>query len=167
MFRDFMVGAAFHHINQPDESFSGTVAKLPFRMTFNASYRISLNSYSAFNEDDGAYIIPSAIYSKQASATSINMGAQFKYKNVNTGLWYRTNGQGNPDAFVVSLIFDLFKGNRNGEKLRIGISHDATISRINYTNTSGTTEGSIGYEKYFPNSSSYHRYNGLRCSDFY
>lgn len=167
VFHDFMIGAAFHHINKPDESFSGTVAKLPMRVTVNASYRIPLDPYMPVDDEDGPYVIPSVVYYKQAGATSMSAGAQFKYRSLNAGLWYRRGGQGGPDAVVVSLIFDLFKGNRNGEKLRLGISHDATTSRIDYTNTSGTTEASIGYEKYFPNSSGYNKYNGLRCYDFY
>lgn len=167
VFRNLMAGVAVHHINKPDESFSGTVAKLPMRITANASYRIPLSQNFYYSQDEGSYLIPSVIYYKQASSSSLSAGAQFKFRGLNAGLWYRSAGQGGPDAIVVSLIFDLFKGNRNGEKLRLGISHDATTSKINYTNTSGTTEGSIGYEKYFPNSSGYNKFNGLRCYDFY
>ncbi|MBB2151065.1 PorP/SprF family type IX secretion system membrane protein [Pedobacter gandavensis] len=164
---NFMLGLGVHHLNQPDESFTGTVAKLPMRITANASYRLALSPYSGYGDDDGAYLIPSVVYYKQDKSSSLSMGAQFKFKSVSTGLWYRSSSQSGPDAVVFSLIFDLFKGNRNGEKLRLGISHDATTSRINYTNTSGTTEASIGYEKYFPNSGSYNKFNGLRCYDFY
>jgi type IX secretion system PorP/SprF family membrane protein len=167
VFQNLMVGVAVHHINKPDESFSGTVAKLPMRITANASYRIPLSPYYDYNQDEGTYLIPSIVYYKQASSTSMSAGAQFKHKGLNTGIWYRSAGEGGPDAIVVSLIFDLFKGNRNGEKLRLGLSHDATTSKINYTNTSGTTEASVGYEKYFPNSSGYNKFNGLRCYDFY
>lgn len=167
VFRNFMAGLALHHINKPDESFSGTVAKLPMRITGNASFRIPLNSGAYYDQEDASYLIPSVVYYKQASSTSLSAGAQFKFRGLNAGLWYRSGSQNGPDAIVVSLIFDLLKGNRNGEKLRLGISHDATTSKINYTNTSGTTEGSIGYEKYFPNSSGYNKFNGLRCYDFY
>lgn len=166
VFRNLMAGVAVHHINQPDESFSGTVAKLPMRITANASFRIPL-SYGYYNQDEGAYLIPSVVYYKQASSSSVSAGAQFKFRGLNAGLWYRSASQGGPDAVVVSLIFDLLKGGRNGEKLRLGLSHDATTSKINYTNTSGTTEAAIGYEKYFPNSSGYNKFNGLRCYDFY
>lgn len=164
---NFMVGLGVHHLNQPDESFTGTVAKLPMRFSANASYRLSLNPYSGYGDDDGPYVIPSVVYYKQEKSSSLSVGAQFKYKSVSTGLWYRNNAQNGQDAVVFSLIFDLFKGNRNGEKLRLGISHDATTSNLNYTNTSGTTEASIGYEKYYRNSSSYNKFNGLRCYDFY
>ena len=167
VYGSFMAGAGVYHINQPDESFSGAQAKLPMRLTFNASYRLPLSGNYNYGSTDGAYLIPSVVYYKQGNVTSISAGAQFKYKGVNTGLWYRTAGEGGPDAIVLSLIFDIFSGGKNGEKLRIGISHDATTSKINYTNTNGTTEGSIGYEKYFQNSSSYNKFNGLRCYDFY
>src|SRR5215217_156147 len=167
VFHDFMIGAAVHHINKPDESFTGKQAKLPMRLIANASYRINIGGGFNYNQDDGVYVIPSVVYYRQANASSISGGAQFKYKGVNTGLWYRTSGEGSPDAVVISLIFDIFTNRSNGEKLRLGISHDATTSRINYTNTNGSTEGSVGYEKYFPNSSGYNKFNGLRCYDFY
>lgn len=167
VYRDFMIGGALHHINRPDESFTGTQAKLPMRLVANASYRLQISGGYNYNQDDGAYIIPSVVYYKQASSSSISGGFQFKYRGINTGLWYRTSGAGSPDALVVSLIFDIFMNRDNGEKLRLGISHDATTSKINYTNTNGTTEASIGYEKYFPNSSGYNKFNGLRCYNFY
>jgi len=167
VYGSFMAGVAMHHINQPDESFSGAQAKLPRRITANASYRLPLTRSYNYGSEDGSFLIPSIVYYKQGNVSSMSAGAQFKYKGVNTGLWYRTAGEGGPDALVVSLIFDLFSGGRNGEKLRIGLSHDATTSKINYTNTNGTTEASVGYEKYFENSSSYNKFNGLRCYDFY
>jgi len=167
VYRDFMVGAALHHINKPDESFTGAQAKLPMRLIANASYRMPVGGGFNYNTEDGAFLIPSVVYYKQAQASSVSAGAQFKYRSVNTGLWYRTSGDGSPDAIVISLIFDIFTNRSNGEKLRLGVSHDATTSKINYTNTNGTTEASIGFEKYFPNSSGYNKFNGLRCYNFY
>ncbi|HEY0176890.1 MAG TPA: PorP/SprF family type IX secretion system membrane protein [Pedobacter sp.] len=167
VYGSFMAGLAMYHINQPDESFSGTQAKLPRRLAVNASYRLPLTHSYNYGSDDGSYLIPSVVYYKQGNVSSISAGAQFKYKGVNSGIWYRTAGEGGPDAIVISLIFDIFSGPKNGEKLRLGLSHDATTSKINYTNTNGTTEASVGYQKYFPNSSSYNKFNGLRCYDFY
>lgn len=167
VYGNFMTGIASHHINQPDESFSGAQAKLPMRLTGYASYRIALTQNYTYGADEASYVIPSVVYYKQGNVSSMSAGAQFKHKGLNSGLWYRTAGEGGPDAIVVSLIFDIFTGRENGEKLRVGISHDATTSKINYTNTNGTTEASIGYQKYFPNSSSFNKFNGLRCYDFY
>jgi type IX secretion system PorP/SprF family membrane protein len=164
--KSFMIGASFYHINQPNESFSGVEAKLPLRTTVNTSYRIPL-SYDASYYNDGAFLIPSIIYYQQSKLRSVSVGAQLKYKNLNTGVWYRTAGQGSPDAIVVSLIFDILGRGKAGEKWRVGLSHDATTSRINYTNTSGTTEASVGYQSYLRNSANYEKFNGLKCYDFY
>lgn len=169
VYRSFMIGASVYHINKPNESFSGAEAKLPMRITTNASYRIPLsyNSYGYGTDDDGPYLIPSVVYYRQDQFNSVSAGVQFKYRGVNTGVWYRTAGQNTPDAIVLSVIFDLFGGSRSGEKLRLGLSHDATTSKLNYTNTSGTTEASIGYQKFFRNSDNYEKFNGLRCYHFY
>lgn len=167
VYKSFMAGASFYHINQPNESFSGSEAKLPVRATVNASYRIPLSYNAGYRNYDGAYLIPSVVYYQQSNLKSASFGAQLKYRNINTGVWYRTSGQGGPDALVVSLIFDLLGGSKSGDKLRLGISHDATTSKLNYTNTSGTTEASVGYQKFFNNSTNYQKFNGLQCYDFY
>ncbi|TCC93373.1 type IX secretion system membrane protein PorP/SprF [Pedobacter frigiditerrae] len=167
VYRNAMLGASVYHINRPDESFSGTQARLPARFVINASFKMPLSYNYNYLEDEGAFLIPSVVYYKQGNVSSISAGAQFKYRGFNAGAWYRTNQQGGSDAFVLSLIVDVFLQRRDTEKIRFGVSHDATTSKINYTNTSGTTEGSIGYEKYWANSTRTKKYNGLRCSAFY
>lgn len=167
VYRNFMLGAAVHHLNKPDESFTGTQAKLPMRLSAHASWRIPLSSIYQYNQSEGAFFIPSIVYYRQGGFNSISAGGQIKYRSVNAGVWYRGAGQTSPDAIVLSFIFDIFSGKQRGEKVRVGVSHDATLSRINYTNTSGTTEASISFEKYFRNSDSYNKFYGLRCYDFY
>ncbi|SEQ81687.1 type IX secretion system membrane protein, PorP/SprF family [Pedobacter rhizosphaerae] len=162
----FMIGAAAHHLNKPDESLSGFQAKLPMRISANVSYQITLipDQY----DRDGSYLIPSIVAYKQKNVMSYSFGTQFKYKGVNAGIWFRNDGNSNGnDAVVFSVIFDIFNRRTNGEKFRLGISHDATTSKINYSNTGGTSEVGLGYEKYWPNSSNGGRANGLRCYDFY
>ncbi len=167
VYRNAMLGAALYHINKPDESFSGTQARLPLRVCINASLKMPLSYGFDYMQDEGAFLIPSVVYYKQGNVSSISAGAQFKYKGFNSGIWYRTNRNGGSDALVFSLIFDVFLKRRDTEKIRVGVSHDATTSRLNYTNTSGTTELSVGYEKYWPNSTRTKKYNGLRCSSFF
>lgn len=162
----FMVGVAAHHLNRPDESLSGFQAKLPMRISGNLSYKLSLipDQY----DRDGSYLIPSVVVYRQGNVNSFSVGTQYKYAGVNAGIWYRNDGNANGnDAIVFSVIFDIFNRRTNGEKFRLGISHDATTSKINYSNTGGTSEIGVGYEKYFPNSSNGGRANGLRCYDFY
>jgi len=167
VFKSMMLGASFYHINQPNESFSGAEAKLPIRMSVNASYMIPLAYNAGYSNYDGAFLIPSIIYNRQSRMNTATYGAQIKYRNLNTGLWYRTAGQGGPDAVVLSFFIDLLGGSRSGEKPRLGISHDATTSKINYTNTSGTTEARVGYQKYLRHSVNYQKFKGLQSYYFY
>jgi type IX secretion system PorP/SprF family membrane protein len=166
---EFDLGSALQHINQPNESFTGTPAKLPMRLTLHASYRWDLNPDDNNDEDQKSFIIPSVVLYKQSTAQSFSFGFQYKRTNINAGLWYRSGGQSGPSAIVVSLIFDLFINKDGGEKLRLGVSHDAPVSSLNYSNTSGTSEGSIGYETTIPSrTDTYHKFEGARrCYDFY
>lgn len=100
---------------------------------------------------------------------SYSAGIQYKRRSINAGLSYRSGGGTGPGAVVISLIFDLFINKEGGEKLRFGLSHDAPMSKMSYTNTSGTTEGSIGYETTLPNHPDpFRKFQGSRrCYDFY
>jgi type IX secretion system PorP/SprF family membrane protein len=165
---NFMAGSALQHINRPDQSFTGAPSKLPMRATAHLSYRMDMNPYDNMDESEKSYFIPSVVYYKQATSSSMSVGMQYKRRSINAGLWYRSGNSTGPSAFVVSLIFDLFINRDGGEKLRFGLSHDAPSSKLNYSNTSGTTEGSLSYETTLPSRNSYHKFEGSRrCYDFY
>lgn len=168
---DFMIGTAFQHLNQPNESFTGFKANLPVRMTAHASYIWDLNKYDNVDDDEKSYIIPSVVFYKQSNQQSVSAGVQYKRRSISAGLAYRSEaaGSGQPSAITITLIFDLFINRDGGEKLRFGLSHDAPSSKLSYGNTSGTTEGSMSYETTLPNhDNSYKKFeNGRRCYDFY
>lgn len=164
---DFMFGSAVQHLNHPNESFTGAKAILPMRIAAHASYIFDLNKYENLYDDEKSFVIPSVVAYKQANLQSVSAGVQYKHRSINAGLWYRSSGDG-PGAVVISLIFDLFLNRDGGEKLRFGISHDAPTSKFNYSNTSGTTEGSIGYETRLTNREhDYSRFAGWHPYDFY
>jgi type IX secretion system PorP/SprF family membrane protein len=166
---EFDLGAALQHINQPNESFTGTPAKLPMRITTHASYRWDLSPEDNNDEEQKSYIIPSVVLYKQSTAQSYSIGFQYKRSNINAGLWYRSGGVSGPSAIVLSLIFDLYINKDGGEKLRMGVSHDVPVSGLNYSNTSGTSEAGVGYETTLPSrTDTYHKFEGSRrCYDFY
>lgn len=165
--KNFNIGGAAQHINKPNESFTGTPSTLPMRGTVHASFRYNLTKDDNLDDDDKSYIIPSVVFYKQAQAQSLSAGMQYKRRSINAGIWYRSGGQGS--AIVFSLIFDLFINKEGGEKLRFGVSHDVPAGGLNYSNTSGTTEGSIGYETTLPSRSNGDRkfFGSSRCYDFY
>ncbi|SOD11849.1 PorP/SprF family type IX secretion system membrane protein [Pedobacter xixiisoli] len=142
---NFMIGGSAQHINRPDESLTGQVSKLPMRYGIHTSYLISLDRYG----EELPAIIPSLVVYRQDQYNSISAGFQFKTSSINLGLWYRGNGSQN-DAIVFSVIFDLFKNSGSSNKVRLGVSHDATTSKLNYTTTGGTTEAAVVYETEIP-----------------
>lgn len=164
-----LVGGALQHINRPNESLTGAKAVLPMRSVMHISYRLPLDSYGDETDGDGSYIIPSVVAYNQAKVTSINAGIQYKNRGVNAGLWYRSSGNTGQEAFVLTLIFDLFVNRDGGEKFRFGMSHDTNFSKVNYTNTTGTTEGSLGYETTMPSRTGEpKKFPGARrCFEFY
>jgi len=165
---DFNIGGAVQHLNTPNESFTGTPAKLPMRGVGHLSYLWDLNKGQNLYDDEKEYIIPSVVFNKQSTAQSISAGVQYKRRGVNAGLWYHSGGQDGPSAIGISLIFDLIINREGAEKLRFGVSHDVPVSGLNYSNTSGTSEGSIGYQTTLPQSYSPPKFEGLRrCYDFY
>ena len=166
---DFNIGGAVQHINTPNESFTGTPAKLPMRVVAHLSYLWDLNNGENLYEDEKSYIIPSIIFNKQSTAQSISAGLQYKHKGVNMGLWYHSGGQdGGPSAIGISLIFDVLISREGGERFRFGASHDIPVSGLNYSNTSGISEGSIGYQTTLPQRYVEPKFEGLRrCYDFY
>lgn len=166
---NFMIGGALQHINHPNESFTGYKAYVPMRGVGHLSYIFDLNKYDNLDDDEKSYVIPSVVFYKQSNVQSYAAGLQYKRRGVNAGLSYRSGGGTAPGAVVVSFIFDIFINKEGGEKIRFGISHDAPMSKATYSNTSGTTEGSIGYETTLPNRPDPFRkfQNTRRCYDFY
>ncbi|HET8827852.1 MAG TPA: PorP/SprF family type IX secretion system membrane protein [Pelobium sp.] len=157
---NMMLGGSLLHLNKPDESFTGSKVPTPIRTNLYASYKMELGSYGT----QSMMLIPSVVYYNQAKATSISAGAQFKYNGVNAGLWYRTGGDYKADAVVLSFIFDIFTNRNKNQKTRLGFSHDATMNKLNYGNTSGTSELSIGFET---GESNEHEFGAGKCYEFY
>lgn len=157
---NFMLGGSMLHLNKPDESFTGSKVPTPIRTNIYASYKMELSSYGTQN----MMLIPSVVYYNQAKATSMSAGMQFKYNGVNAGLWYRTGGDYKADAVVLSFIFDIFTNRKNNQKVRLGFSHDATMNKLNYGNTSGTSEVSIGFET---GESNNQEFGAGKCYEFY
>ena len=158
---NLMAGFSTQHLNQPNESLTGTTSILPMRYGGYLSYLISTNPYG---EDDFPAIIPSVVYYRQGKLNSFSAGAQYKTNAINLGVWYRGDGR-QQDAIVLSVIFDLFKNSDSYSKVRVGVSHDATTSKLNYTNTGGTTEGAMVFETEFPGRAQ-SRYVRLRNARF-
>jgi type IX secretion system PorP/SprF family membrane protein len=142
----FMAGGSLQHLNGPDDSFTGVPEKLPIRGTAYAAYRFDLFPDANLDDEEKSYIIPSAVLYRQSTSQVVTAGLEYKQRKFAVGLFYRSGGISGPSAVVVTLVFDLFNNSDTGEKLKFGLSHDITTTGLNYSNTSGTTEGSLNYQ---------------------
>jgi type IX secretion system PorP/SprF family membrane protein len=143
--RQYWIGAAFSHMNEPNLSVLNSVSKLPMKTTIHAGAKINLQR-NARNGGRADYLTPSFIYRMQGSSFSqLDVGVNYHIDPVSVGVWYR----GKPfeksvinsvaqDALILSLGL-YFKN------LSIGYSYDFTISEMQ-TSSGGAHEVSIVLE---------------------
>ncbi len=124
------IGAAVHHILEPNESFLGGNSPLPRKYTVHAGGLIPLHKGSHESE---AYISPNVMYRQQGDFKQLNLGMYFKKDKIVGGLWYRGN-----DAFIMLLGVE-------ANQFRIGYSYDVTVSKLTNA-TAGSHEISLGYQ---------------------
>jgi len=121
--KNYFIGAAFHHITQPDEGLQG-VSKLSLKITGHAGAIIQLEKGME------SYISPNILFQQQQKFTQLNLGVYFVKGAFVGGLWYR-----NSDAFIALV------GIQTGQ-LKVGYSYDITVSKLS-SNTAGSHEVSL------------------------
>jgi type IX secretion system PorP/SprF family membrane protein len=119
------IGAAAHHLTQPDEGLVYS-SKLPVKITAHAGAQIPVGDKS--NETT---VSPNILYQQQQDFRQLNLGMYVTKGSLCGGLWYRNN-----DAVIVLI------GVQQGV-FKAGYSYDVTVSKL--TNASaGSHEISVG-----------------------
>ncbi len=119
----YYFGAAFHHINQPDEGLQGK-SELPLKITAHAGATLSLEKGGETS------ISPNILFMQQQNFTQLNIGLYVVKDLLTGGIWYRGS-----DAFIISLGIQ-------AQYLKIGYSYDVTVSKLS-SNTAGSHEISL------------------------
>lgn len=142
--RTLWMGAAFHHMNQPNLSILNDVSRLPMKITVHGGARLTLSS-GPREQDRASYLTPSFIYRKQGPISQLDFGLNYHIDPISIGVWYRgkpfqTNyiGTVNQDALIFTLGLYL-------SSFTVGYSYDFTISEMS-TTSGGAHEISIVYE---------------------
>lgn len=128
--KHFFAGAAWHHMNRPNESMIIGESKLPWRFTGHMGAEIKLGSKSKYS--NSTFIMPNVIYQYQNGFQELSIGTYIKYGSFNVGAWYR-----NRDAFILSIGI-------NTGKFKLGYSYDVTVSKLNNGVSGGSHEISMG-----------------------
>lgn len=128
--KNFYFGAAFHHLNRPDESMILGQSRLPIKMTGHLGANIKLGQRGRYSST--TFLSPNIIYQNQNGFQQLNIGAYLKYESFTIGAWYR-----NKDAFILTVGLTT-------DKYRIGYSYDLTVSQLGNGISGGSHEVSMG-----------------------
>lgn len=141
--RSVWLGAAVHHVTEPNQSITGGQAPLPKRVSFHAGYRIPFGPRLNTSTRKGYSITPTFNYRLQGDFDQLDLGAYLTLPPLIVGLWYRglpikqTDGIANSDAIIFMLGIE-------SKKATFGYSFDYTISDLGI-GTGGAHEISITY----------------------
>lgn len=141
----FWVGAAFDHLNQPNQSLLDEDTPLPIKASLHGGYKFLIDEGDATG-DHGISVTAAANYKAQEKWDQVDVGGYFNKDAVTLGFWYRgiplfkkyKPEYANNDAIILLIGVQ-------SKRLKIGYSYDITISKL-YNNTAGSHEISIIYE---------------------
>ncbi len=149
----WLLGAAVHHLNQPDESFTNSEeSKLPRRLTLTA--RGVISNFPNLIWDDDVTFLGGLLYSRQRKNETLSASVEVKTHYINLGLGYRFNMDfRRSDAVFITCTIDNFLGRGDDadrtNKLRAGYAYDATTNGAGFTRTAGSSEGALVWEHLF------------------
>lgn len=142
----YWAGISAHHINRPNQSFSGQDARLPMKTSLQAGLRIPFAGYTFLgNEiDKEKTISPAIMYKKQGKYDQFDAGMYVTIEPLVLGAWYRgipfkkyAPGINNHESLI-------FLAGFRQDKFSIGYSYDLTISTLG-VGSGGAHEISISY----------------------
>lgn len=145
----FYMGAAVHHLTEPNESLISGNSKLPMKITGHLGAMIPLNN-TRYSDDD-VFVSPNVLYQQQAAFQQLNLGIYVQKGPIVGGVWYR-----NKDSFITLLGFQT-------KNFKFGYSYDVTVSKL--SNASGGSH-EISTQFLFPCKKRRPRFRTIDCPSF-
>ncbi len=151
--RNFWVGFAADHINEPNRSLLNQFAFVPLKVTVHGGVCVPLYA-GAFKRNRIPVLSPSFVYKRQANFEQLDIGAYLLYDPIVFGLWYRgipvaKNADNSPsqDAVVLILGFQF-------DRLEVVYSYDFTVSKLGPA-SGGAHEVALKYRFEIPENRKY------------
>ncbi len=127
--KNFWLGFAANHINEPNRSLINAEAYVPVKWTVHGGVRIPLYA-GAFKKERIPVLSPSFVYKSQGNFQQLDVGAYLLYDPIIFGLWFRgipvlknSDNNARRDAVVIILGFQF-------SHVEIVYSYDFTISEL-------------------------------------
>lgn len=112
---NYFVGAAVHHLTEPNESLIQGNSPLPMKFTGHAGAKIPIDRGQRFSD---ASISPNIMVRHQGEFTQLNLGLYVRKGPIVGGAWYRFN-----DSFIALVGIET-------DVIRFGYSYDVTVSQL-------------------------------------
>jgi type IX secretion system PorP/SprF family membrane protein len=160
-FTNFYFGMAFHHLNQPDQSFYQGTQRVPLYTKF------TVHGGGQFEIQPRVSFIPNIVFMMQGPHMEANLGTSVRFAMGNSrtneqgfqlGAWYRLGNQYenklHSDAIILSSRFDY-------QNFGIGLSYDINISKLRQASSANNAiELSLSYNICGP------EHRGIYCPKF-
>lgn len=141
------LGAAMHHIREPDQSFLDDGSPLPRKLSIHGGYRIPLRTDYKRGENARGMersFSPTFNYRTQGEFDQLDVGMYFTWQPVIFGLWYRGIPIKTPEGSGTNTESLIFMFGVTQKKLTFGYSFDYTLSSLGIA-SGGAHEVSITY----------------------
>jgi type IX secretion system PorP/SprF family membrane protein len=126
------IGAAVHHLTQPNYSFLGLESKLPMKIVGHINFNFPIM------KDENFIIAPAFVYEMQSGMKTYFAGTNIFWKSIFVGGWLRRYTNNN----ALSIIAGLELGQKN--KYYISYSYDMTMSEFSSA-SQGSHEINLSY----------------------
>ncbi len=133
------LGAAVHHITQPNQSFLQDVAPLPRKIVAHMDFIIDFQRHRGYYyRARSIKLNPGVLYQRQASMNLFAIGANTYISNVYAGVWYRREKYRDASfSNFVWLAGVSIPINKDNSRMKVMYSYDMNISgRTNFTGPS-------------------------------
>jgi type IX secretion system PorP/SprF family membrane protein len=162
------LGFAAHHINTPNQSYTGQSSRYPAKFSIMGGYKILLNNvhHAFFEETKDISLTPTFLYKAQGKADQIDIGMYLNYDQLILGAWYRgipfkkyaSNLQNN-ESVVAQLGWHF-------EHFSVCYSYDFVVSKLTQANPRGAHELNLTYI-FFKDHKGAKPMKKLPCPNFY
>lgn len=146
----FWIGLAFHHLNQPNQTYTKGESRLPIKYSVTGGYKFILKQYVSGLVTDSdplneISITPTAHYKAQLKADQFDAGLYSNVRRLVLGVWYRGIPFKKYSAEFQNSESMVFIIGVKGHNYGISYSYDHTISTLARVPTYGSHEIHLDY----------------------